>query len=363
MRNFNSPMGALAGAAMVIAGLSVAAPVHAQDAPYYEGKTLNLLVPFGPGGGTDVWARYLAEYLPEAIEGSPTVLVENRPGGGSITGVNHFAMQVEPDGETVLITSGSSIQPYLLEDPAVRYDLADWRPVAANPVGAIFYVHPSTGIESADDLGSASEELYYGGISATGNDLVMLLIFDLLDMNVQSIMGYDGKGPIRVAYERGEVNTDYQVTPAYTTSVEPLVAADQAVPIFTFGIIDANGDVVADEAFPDLPTVKDVYISIHGEEPSGQAWEAYKTFLAAGFGVQKIMWVKNDTPEQAVAALEEAIRQIAEDPEAIERGVEVLGGYPLLYGEDAAAAARSIVNADPEAAAYAMSFLEELGLR
>ena len=77
------------GAGVLAAAVNTAT-AQAQENTFYKGKTLNLLVLSGPGGGTGVWARYMAEFLPEHIPGSHTVLVGNRPGGGSIIGANQF---------------------------------------------------------------------------------------------------------------------------------------------------------------------------------------------------------------------------------------------------------------------------------
>ena len=350
-------------ASSALAAVAFGTPAMAQTETFYEGERISLLVPFGPGGGTDVWARFMTEYMTKHIEGSPPVIIDNRPGGGSVTGVNYYAANVEADGYTVLATSGSSIQPYLLGHDLVRYNLADLRPLAANPVGAIFYVNPSSGIDSIEELLETEEELLYGGISASGNDLVMLLIFDLLDIDVRSVWGFDGKGSIRIAYERGEVNTDYQVTPAYLTSVQPLVDAGEAVPLFTFGIIGPDGEVIRDPAFPDLPTVAEVYETQNGAAPSGLEWEAYKTFLAAGFAVQKILWVKQDTPPEAISALEEGLAAISKDPDFLEKGGDIIGGYPLLVGDEAVAAVRSITSASDEIIKYGQEFLAERGLQ
>ncbi|MCB1638441.1 MAG: tricarboxylate transporter, partial [Thiothrix sp.] len=61
--------------------------LNAQD---FSGKTVEWTVPFGVGGGTDVWARFFAPQLAETLPGKPTVVVLNVPGGGSITGANQF---------------------------------------------------------------------------------------------------------------------------------------------------------------------------------------------------------------------------------------------------------------------------------
>src|SRR5262245_19030027 len=89
----------------------------AQDWP---GKPIRLIVPFAPGGATDIPARLLAPKLQEAL-GQP-VVVENRPGAGGIVGIQ-AAAQAAPDGYTMLVaTNGElvmnpSIYPKLPYDP------------------------------------------------------------------------------------------------------------------------------------------------------------------------------------------------------------------------------------------------------
>src|SRR5262249_18603389 len=62
----------------------------AQDAAdYYKGRTLRVVVGFGPGGGYDLYARLLAKYLPRHLPGNPTVVVENMEGIGSVRAANY----------------------------------------------------------------------------------------------------------------------------------------------------------------------------------------------------------------------------------------------------------------------------------
>src|SRR5690606_23929532 len=78
------------------------------DRPFYEGKTITLLVPFAPGGSADTTPRLFAPLLSEFIEGNPTVIVENRGGVGSNTGTKYFANEAPRDGTVVLVSSGST---------------------------------------------------------------------------------------------------------------------------------------------------------------------------------------------------------------------------------------------------------------
>jgi len=101
-----------------------AAP-HAAAQKYPE-KTVRIVTPFGPGGGTDVFARILAQRLTEQY--SQQFIVENRPGAGSTLGTESVA-KAPPDGYTFLMTSASfSFNPGLY--PKLRYDsIRDFAPV------------------------------------------------------------------------------------------------------------------------------------------------------------------------------------------------------------------------------------------
>ena len=65
-------------------------PSGAAIRPYYEGKTLQLIVVFGPGGVTDISARLVARYWGKYIPGNPSVIVQNMPGASGVVGANHF---------------------------------------------------------------------------------------------------------------------------------------------------------------------------------------------------------------------------------------------------------------------------------
>jgi len=119
-------------------------------------------------------------------------------------------------------------------------------------------VSPSTGVTSAEDVHDASEPLLYGGMAAAASDLPALLSFEVLDLDVRSVLGFNGRGPIRLAFEQGEVNLDYQFTPVWLTQVLPSVEEGRAVPVWTGGAM-ADGVLKArDQLAPDLPSVYEV---------------------------------------------------------------------------------------------------------
>src|SRR5689334_12635336 len=69
-----------------------------QSRPFYQGKTLQIVVGFDAGGGYDAYARLIARTLPKHIPGNPTIVVQNRPGAGSRVAANWLYSVAPKDG-------------------------------------------------------------------------------------------------------------------------------------------------------------------------------------------------------------------------------------------------------------------------
>lgn len=316
-----------------------------------------LVIPYAEGGGTDTWARFMAPYLEKHVEGDATFTPKNVPGGESITGSNQFVTSGGTDGEQALVTSGTTYFQALLGRSQVKFDFAEMRPLVLNGTGGVIYASPSTGIESAEDLARTGEKLSYGGISATGLDLTMLQAFDVLDVPLDATFGFEGRGPARLAFERGEVNVDYQTTSAYLTQVKPLVEKGKAVPLMSFGVLK-DGEIVRDPNVPDLPTVEEVYQQIHGKKPSGRAYDAYRAFLIPGYVYQKGIWANEGTPDRIVEAYWDSVDDIGKDEKFRSSSEEVLGGYPLYSGKEAEKDLKEAFSISPRTRQYTLDMLE-----
>ncbi|KZM45926.1 tricarboxylate transporter [Marinomonas sp. SBI22] len=339
--------GIITGASIVLATLSV--PAQATD---FSGKRVEWIVPFKEGGGSDTWARFYAPMISKNLPGEPVVVVKNIPGGGSTKGANQFQRRAKNNGLNVLGTSGSTQFPYLLGDRRVKYEYQDWHAVLATPTGGVFYVNADLGINSAQDLVKLrNQELKYGSQGATSLDLVPLLALDMLDIDVKAIFGMKGRGAGRLAFERGEVNIDYQTSAAYLKKVTPLVKEGKAVPIMTWGILAEDGSLQRDPTFPDLPHFAEVYEMIHGEAPSGTDFKVWKAFFVAGFAAQKGIFLPKGTSEEVIETWQNAIAKTVESDEFKSRSEKVLGLYPqAIYGDATSAfnTALSISDADKE---------------
>jgi tripartite-type tricarboxylate transporter receptor subunit TctC len=130
-----------------IALLAIALQAHAQS---YPTRPIRIVVPFGPGGFTDVAARILQKELAPAI-GQP-IVIENKPGAGSTIGTTDVARSA-PDGYSlVMISTTHVISPHLYKQ--MPYDpIKDFTPVMKLAEGPyVLVVHPSLPVKNVADL-------------------------------------------------------------------------------------------------------------------------------------------------------------------------------------------------------------------
>ncbi|WP_163269259.1 Bug family tripartite tricarboxylate transporter substrate binding protein [Chelativorans alearense] len=349
-----------AGSVAATASAFGLARARAQEGVNFAGQTIEWTIPFSEGGGSDVWARFYAPYLGRHLPGGPNVIVRNVPGGGSITGTNEFVARAQPDGLSLLGTSGSTQFPFLLGDPRVQYDYAKLQPALVSPTGGVVYIPASFGVEDAAQLGQLTDrELVYASQGATSLDLVPMLAFLVMGLNVRHVFGMTGRGDGRLAFERGEATIDYQTSSAYLTNVVPLVEAGDAVPLFSWGVLDGQGNVQRDPTFPDLPHFVEAYEMMHGSKPSGVEFDAYKAFFGSGFAAQKPAMLPEGTPPEIVAAYRKAFADAVADPDLQANKGDVLGEYQQAVGEDVAGLYEVATSIDPKAREWVRQYLTE----
>lgn len=335
-----------------------ATAAHAQS---FEGETVEYVIPFSESGGSAKWANFYAPRIAEALPGSPTVVVRYRPGAGSTEGANWFqGQQDQGNGLLIFGDSGSTKFPFLLGDPRVRYDYSTWKPVLASATGGVVYLPPDLGERFDGDMDDLKDEFFlYGSQGATTLDLVPLLAFKMLGLQVDPVFGVEGRGDGRLMFERGEANIDYQTSAAYIANVQPLVDDGLAVPIFSWGALDESGAIVRDPTFPDIPSFKEVCEATEGCETEGVEWDAFKAFFVAGFANQKTIFLPESASQETVDAYTEALRTVVNADSFKDDAGEVLGVYDQLVGDAAVEATRQATSISPEAKQYVIDWLAE----
>ncbi|MFK7890979.1 MAG: Bug family tripartite tricarboxylate transporter substrate binding protein [Granulosicoccus sp.] len=332
-------------------------PAKAQDA-YFADKTIDIIVPFSPGGATFVSAKFLEPYFEKHLPGNPEINVIDRPGGGSLLGANWFEQNARADGTTILFTTSSTANPFVLGQQGVEYRLADYRVAFSHPFSGVAYVSPSTGVTMASEIKDSEQPLVYGGIAAAASDLPGLLSFEVLGLEVKTVLGFKGRGPVRLAFEQGEVNLDYQFTPVYLTQVVPSIEAGTAVALWTGGSIDDQGNLTQrDPIAPDLPSVHEVYVDMNGAEPSGIEWEAFQGVASVTYAYGLTGYMHPDAPQEVIDVFADTVEAINSDPDFKAESQKVTNGATLNAGPATEEAIKAALSPSDDVKSYLRTLL------
>jgi len=159
---------------------------------FFQGKTIRIIVGFSAGGGFDAYSRTIGRHIGKYIPGSPTVLVENMAGAGSMIAVNYTYNQAKPDGLTIGNWIGGLVLQQYLGAKGVSFDAQkfEWvgSPVRINNICAFT---KKSGITSLDKW-LQSKALVKIGAEAAGSttaDIPRLLMKDT-KLPIQLIEGY-----------------------------------------------------------------------------------------------------------------------------------------------------------------------------
>jgi tripartite-type tricarboxylate transporter receptor subunit TctC len=298
-----------AGAALVLAlGLGAA------QAQAWPAKPVTLVVPFPPGGTTDVLARALAEKLGPAL--GQTVIVESRPGAGATLGADHVAKS-KADGYTLLVgavhhTIASSVYRKLPYD--FQKDFVPLTTIAMVPnVLAVSASHPAKSVADLVALARAASsskgaELSYG---SNGNGTAQHLIGTQFQNQTATTLlhiPYKGSGPLTTDLLGGQVTMSFDTV----TPVLPHIKAGKLRPL-------AVSTARRSSALPEVPTLAE----------SGLAGFDIGTW----FGVL----APAGTPREVTTRLSTEMVRIIQSPEFRKR-MDEIGAEPVGNSSDQMAA-------------------------
>jgi|SRR5882672_10348906 len=200
------PLRAAAGAAAMLALLAPAAP--AQEPATWPARPVRLVVPSSPGGGTDIYARLLAQGLTEGLKQS--FVVDNRPGAAGIIGADIVAKAV-PDGYTLLVTASPAIaiNPSLYKNLPYNAE-RDLAPVARGVIApSVFTSHPSVPAKTLPALLALGKrepgKLPYGSAGAGSPPHLGVRMIEEASGARFIHVPYKGLGPAVQGLLRGEI--------------------------------------------------------------------------------------------------------------------------------------------------------------
>jgi tripartite-type tricarboxylate transporter receptor subunit TctC len=187
--------------------LTLAPPAWAADEnDYYRGKTITIVVPIGPGGAYDAYARLVSRHLGKHISGNPTIIARNMPGGGGVIASNYVYNVAPQDGTTLTIITSSFANEHLFGNPQIRYDARRFLAIGRllDTTSVLFFWHTSP-IKTLSDMLTKPATLAISSI----NEIPAYRLTAMnryLGTQLKPIPGYPSARDYVLAAERGETD-------------------------------------------------------------------------------------------------------------------------------------------------------------
>ncbi|MFK8250854.1 Bug family tripartite tricarboxylate transporter substrate binding protein [Ancylobacter terrae] len=298
-------LGLLAAAAAMLA--SPLAPAHAAG---YEGKVVTVIVPHGPSGPMNQYARMIAPFLAKHLK-AKDVRIDNQPGAGTLKGTN-LLWNAEPDGLTIAFTSiATPILAQLADSPGVRFDANKFvylGRVAYEP-RQLFVGIPSK-ITSVADIQKPDRVFVYPAQGTDEDFYTMSMLSDALDFKMKVVTGYEGIADATLAIIKGEAD-GYM---AAVASVQASLKAGDLKPILTISETPLA-------SYPDVPTIM-------SEVKTPEAREMAKNIIAIQSMNRTFFGPPNMDPAM-VEAMRQAVKDTIADPELLAQAAKM--GFPLDF--------------------------------
>lgn len=292
--------------ALAAAALCTLSATAMAQADKYPTKSVRMLVPFAPGGGTDITARLIAQKMSEVL--GQQVIVDNRAGGGGTIGAE-TAVRAAPDGYTVIMVSGSygtNAALYNLPYDPVK-DIQAL--VMIGESGFVLALHPSVPAKSVPEFIAHAKvnpgKLNYASTGTGGITHLTTELFDLMAGTKMTHIPYKGTGPALGDLLGGQVQLIFGSMPA-------------TIPHAKTGKLRGIGVTTAKRAgpLPDVPTI-------------GETVKDYEAALWYG------LWGPKGLPKPVIARWNTEVARILQTEEMKKRlagdGVEPAGGPPEQF--------------------------------
>ncbi len=344
----------LAAAALVAAG----APAGAQN---FAGKTIELIVPAGAGGGLSRQAQRFAKTFADHVPGNPTIKIRNMAGGGGQRGINFVFNRAKKDG-TQMLWGPMNFPGLLLGLKGVKYVPSEFNVVGVLGIAFQTVVRSDLagGLGSRDDIVKARDFVVGGRIPGGALGLFSRMSFDMLGIPYRFVVGYKNQPKLKAALMQNEIQAISTGDIGYWVFYKKdLVKDGSAVDLYYHSPFDKDTgeprDMSAD--YGELPNFVSFYRKVTGKTPSGPKFEAYKWFA----GLQTwSMWtmLPPGTPDDVVAAMRKAYVANWNDQRTVKNFMKASKSRPIwMAGEEASTLLTGFRNIDPEARAYLKSII------
>ena len=194
--------------ALAIAAAVYPARIGAESETDFKGKTVRIVIGTSSGGGVDLYARLVGQFLGKHLPGEPLIMAQNMPGASSLVAANYIYNAVKPDGLTLGALQGGVFFEQILGHNTVKFDWPKFTWIGSpERLEAQLYMRADSPYKTLDDIRRAAEPPRCGGAGtgATGY-FVPKVLEETLGLKFKTVTGYQSGGEIDIAVERGELH-------------------------------------------------------------------------------------------------------------------------------------------------------------
>src|SRR6266478_9646273 len=268
----------------------------------FAGKTVNLIIGFGPGGGYDLWARIVACHIGKHLPGNPTVTPQNMEGAGSYRAANFIYNVAPKDGTSfALIARDAPLGP-LTGAPGAQFDATklSWLGTPAIETN-VCIAYNTAPVKSVQDL--LEKQLVVGDTGpGTGTRSYPKALNDILGMKFRIVGVYPSSADVFLAMERGEVQGICESLDSVKVRRPDWIATKTVSVLF-------QGGTKPNPELKDVPFVTE----LAHNDADRQAIE----FLYVGQGIGRPFVAPPNLPPDRLKLLRDAFMATMKDPEFI----------------------------------------------
>jgi tripartite-type tricarboxylate transporter receptor subunit TctC len=316
------------------------ASVEAQS-DFFKGKQMKIVVGASAGAASDLYARLVANHLPKQIPGKPEIIVQNMPGGGSITAANYVYSVAKPDGLTLGAVTSPIYFAQLLGRKEAQFDWAKFTWIGTPEENdELFFIKSDLPFKTLLELRKANDPPRCGasGVGSTGYYIPKLLE-ELFGFKLNMVTGYPGAADVDLAVEKNEVHCRGTTISAFFGREPGKTWAKTGYVRFLVQTGDKRN-----HRLPDTPTIWEL---MDQEKISEAKRRLARVILGPGAFGRPILATPGIPPDR-VKLLREAYTKMLKDPEFAAEATKRQWEINPVSGEKLEALAKEVIQQPPD---------------
>jgi tripartite-type tricarboxylate transporter receptor subunit TctC len=285
---------------MSLLALLFALPAAAQEADFYRGKTMTMIVPIGPGGAYDTYGRLVAKYLPKHLAGEPLIVPRNMPGAGGALATNYMANVAPHDGTVLAIITSSFATDQILHKAEIKYDARQFGAIGrlGDTRTVLFFWHDAP-VQTAADLWTKPSTI----ACSTLNELPaarLLLMNAYMGTKMKLIPGYPSARDFVLSNERHETDGGAATYVGLLQLFPSYIHEKKLNIVLQFG-------TARDAAMPDVPAVTEL--------TQDKELQQIYAFITSNDEIGRSLFTTPGVPPARLALLRRAFNEMLTDGE------------------------------------------------